>query len=347
MKNVFTTISALLVALAFSVSCNTTSALLPNISGKAGEVVVVMDKNEWEGVLGETVRELLEQDCPYLASREPMYSLVNVSVGGFMDMFKIHRNILIFNINPAVEKEGLIYQDNAWAQPQRIIQVNARDSDSAMALVLENDARIMEAFEQAERDRIIQNSKQYEEGALAEAVKERFGGSPHFPVGYKFKKVTDDFVWIADVRQYTQQHILIYRFPADEKENFTQENLVARRNAILQTEVPGQREDSWMTTSEYIETSLEFKRFRGLQFAELRGYWEVYNDYMGGPFVLHAFYSQDASEIIVLDAFVYAPRYDKRQYLRVVESIIYSFEWEKSADEEEDSTPSDESDEAA
>lgn len=315
-------------------SCQNHPSLLPNISGKAGEIVVVMDKNEWEGVLGDTVRELLGQDCPYLATSEPMYTLVNVSVGGFMDMFKIHRNILIFNINPAVEKDGLIYQNNAWAQPQRIIQVNARDTDSALAVVLENDTRIIEAFEQAERDRIIQNSKQYEEGALAEAVKERFGGSPHFPVGYKFKKVTDDFVWIADVRQYTQQHVLIYRFPADEKENFTVENLVAKRNAILQVEVPGQREESWMITSEYIEPSLEFKRFRGLQFAELRGYWEVYNDYMGGPFVLHAFYSQDASEIIVLDAFVYAPRYDKRQYLRVVESIIYSFEWDEPADVE-------------
>lgn len=34
-------------------------------------------------------------------------------------------------------------------------------------------------------------------------------------------------------------------------------------------------------------------------------------------------------DIIVLEAFVFAPRYDKRQYLRQVESLLYSFEWKK------------------
>jgi hypothetical protein len=70
--------------------------------------------------------------------------------------------------------------------------------------------------------------------------------------------------------------------------------------------------------------------YKGHAFAEVRGLWDVYNDYMGGPFVAHAFYSQDGKDIIVLLSFVYAPRYDKRQYLRQVESILYSFEWAKN-----------------
>jgi hypothetical protein len=31
-----------------------------------------------------------------------------------------------------------------------------------------------------------------------------------------------------------------------------------------------------------------------------------------------------------MEAFVYAPRYDKRSYLRQVESILYSFEWKNN-----------------
>ncbi|MBR6246610.1 MAG: DUF4837 family protein, partial [Bacteroidales bacterium] len=61
--------------------------------------------------------------------------------------------------------------------------------------------------------------------------------------------------------------------------------------------------------------------------AQTRGFWEVHNDFMGGPFVSHSFYGPDAKEIIVVEAWVYAPRFDKRQYLRQVESVIYSFEW--------------------
>ena len=62
---------------------------------------------------------------------------------------------------------------------------------------------------------------------------------------------------------------------------------------------------------------------------QTRGYWEVANDYMGGPFVSHSFYSPDGIYVVVCDAFVYAPKYDKRQYLRQVESLLYSWEWKE------------------
>ena len=68
---------------------------------------------------------------------------------------------------------------------------------------------------------------------------------------------------------------------------------------------------------------------------QTRGMWEVKNDFMGGPFVSHSFYSPDGEDIIVAEAFVYAPRYDKRQYLRQVESLLYSWEW-VGKDEEKD-----------
>ena len=43
-----------------------------------------------------------------------------------------------------------------------------------------------------------------------------------------------------------------------------------------------------------------------------------------------AFLSVLCTAFIVLQGFVYAPKYDKRHYLRQVESIIYSFEWAKN-----------------
>jgi hypothetical protein len=75
-------------------------------------------------------------------------------------------------------------------------------------------------------------------------------------------------------------------------------------------------------------------RYKGRDFAEIKGLWDVHNDFMGGPFVAHAFYSKDGKDIIVLMAFVYAPRYDKRHYLRQVESILYSYEWAKEETDE-------------
>ena len=169
----------------------------------------------------------------------------------------------------------------------------------------------------------------YEESTIAPQVMEVIGGSPHFPSGYKLKTKTDDFVWVADVKQYTQQGVFIYKYPALKEDNFSVENIIAKRNEVLKNNVPGMFENTYMTTAEYINPTVQFVKYKGREFAETRGYWEVQGDYMGGPFVSHSFYSQDGSEIIVTEAFLYAPRYDKRQYLRQVESLLYSFEWKK------------------
>ena len=325
-------LAAILLA---AVSCKSgTKTLLPNVSGKAGEVIVIMDKNNWDGDLGSEVRDILAGDCPYLAQKEPLYNLANVSPTRFADIFKVHRNIVIFKIDPTLAEGGMLYQADVWARPQCVIQLSARDAAEAIQLFKDNEERILSTLEQAERDRIIANCKLYEERSLAAEVRATFGGSPHFPSGYKLKKKTDDFIWIADEKQYSNQGVFIYRYPTGEKENLTVENIIAQRNRVLQDNVPGMFPGTYMTTGDYIKPTVEYIRFRGRQFAQTRGFWEVHNDYMGGPFVSHAFYSPDAKSVIVVEAWVYAPRYDKRQYLRQVESIIYSFEWDKPGEEE-------------
>ncbi len=325
-------ITFLLAAVAI-VGCKTgTKTLLPNVSGKAGEVIVVMDKENWEGDLGTQVREVLAGDCPYLAQKEPMFSLVNVAPTGFADLFKVHRNIVIFNVDPAAETPGMVYRSDVWARPQCIIQLTAGSASEALDTFKENSPRILSTLEQAERDRIITNSKLYEEKSLYPLVAETFGGSPHFPSGYKLKKKTGDFIWIADEKQYSNQGVFIYKYPAAATENFTAANIISHRNKVLEENVPGMFEGTYMTTSTYYPPTVEFISFRGRQFAQTRGFWEVHNDFMGGPFVSHSFYGPEGKDIIVVEAFVYAPKYDKRHYLRQVESIIYSFEWKKETE---------------
>ena len=302
--------------------------LLPNVSGKAGEVLVVIERDQWVGNLGTSIRETLADDTPYLAQREPLFNVSNVPPGSFNSMFKMHRNLLIVNINPQNAQSGIIYKGNQWARPQAVVQINAATEEEATELFKGASYLISEYFEQSERDRIIENSKLYEEKKLREPMLDLTGGILHFPSGYQLKKWTDSFVWVADEKQYTTQAVMAYKFPV-RKEPFSTANLVAERDSVMQANVPGMFEGSYMTTTTAVEPTTRSLKYKGRDFMELRGFWEVHGDFMGGPFVSHAFYSPDGKDIIVLEAFVYAPRYDKRQYLRQVESILYSFEWKK------------------
>lgn len=326
MKKLKFALALALAAILFTACGERKKALLPNVSGKAGEVLVVIDQAEWEGALGNALRDTLASDCPFLPQREPLYTVVNVIPSAFTNIFQIHRNIIICNVNPRVSEPGVRFLSDMWARPQCVVKIDAIDQDSAVQLFEDNKTKIVTMLEQAERNRVIANTLQYEEKSIQPVLQERFDGFLHFPVGYAVRKITPDFVWVAYETQFTNQGVFVYRYPAG-PEPFTEEHLVAKRDEFLKRYVPGMFDNTYMITSPIVAPDVQYLKYQGRDFAQMRGYWEVYGDYMGGPFVSHSFYSPDGKWIVTLDSFVYAPKYDKRHYLRQVESLLYSWEW--------------------
>ena len=86
----------------------------------------------------------------------------------------------------------------------------------------------------------------------------------------------------------------------------------------FQENIPCTTENSYVIINPMIEPGFKNMKYKSLEFVEMRGLWEAYNDFMGGPYVSHSFVNPKTNEIIVLDAFVYAPKYPKRNYLRQV-----------------------------
>ena len=79
-------------------SCTNGPRLMPSISGKAGEVVVVVNKGYWESDPGIALRSILAVDQPFLPQREPIFTLVNIPENAFSSIFQVHRNIVIVSI---------------------------------------------------------------------------------------------------------------------------------------------------------------------------------------------------------------------------------------------------------
>ena len=327
MKRILPSILFCFAALAALVSCGNSKNVLPGVSGKAGEVIVVIEKAHWDGELGDALREYLACDCDFLPQPEPLYNLAYVTPAGFTNMFQSHRNIIMVHIDQDVKEDGITFYNNKWARPQCIIMINAKGLDEAVAVVRRDYEKIRARLEQAERDRVVASARLYEAKEIRENVAERFGGSIVFPSGYVIKKINDSFAWIGNDNTYVYKDILVYRYPANGKDDLQPETIIAQRNRILKENVPGMFDGTYMTTSQVAEPKVSYINYKGHDFAETRGFWEVENDFMGGPFVSHSFYSLDGSEILVFEAFVYAPKYDKRQYMRQTESLLYSFQW--------------------
>lgn len=301
---------------------------LPAISGKAGEIIVVASKAQWEAEAGNAVREILASEYLVLPQKEPKFNLSNVPETSMNKLLKVHRNLLYLDIKEG-NSAGMKVRRDIWAQPQTMVIISANDEAEAAGFISENGEKLVEAFEAAERNRNIANARQYEEAGLRALVEKKFGGSPYFPKGYSLKKQTPDFLWISYETSYTNQGIFIYSFPYTGDDQLTPEALTAKRDEITMENVPATMNGSYMITNPTVAPVTGIVEFNGIDRVELRSLWDTRNDFMGGPFVQHAFVSKDSSQVIVAEGFVYAPKYNKRNYLRQVESIICSFEWKE------------------
>jgi len=66
--------------------------------------------------------------------------------------------------------------------------------------------------------------------------------------------------------------------------------------------------------------------FRDRYTVEVRGLWRVEGDFMGGPFVSLTTVDEARNRVVTVEGYVFAPRYNKRNYLREVEAVVYSLD---------------------
>ena len=330
----FLTHFIVIAAVCLTTACKNNDKVLLNVTGKAGEVCIVMERPVWEGELGVAVRSALAADYPYLPQQEPLFTIFNISERAFSSIFQHHRNLFMVRISPEISDASMVIQRDVWAKTQIVVTLSGPNLAEVLSIFDAQKEKLVGAFEQAERNRVITNSKRHEEKSLRTLVTESFGGSPFFPTGYSLRKQSKDFIWISFETTYASQGVFIYSYPYVDANSFSKAVMLRERDAVLQREVPGERPNSYMTTysNTIEEPALRWVTYNNMDFAELRGLWDMKNDFMGGPFISHSYLDKQNNRVLVIEAYVYNPRSEKRNFLRSTESILYSFEWAENQD---------------
>ena len=329
MKKLFTLLT--LITILFS-ACKDKdqTRLLQNVTGKSGEVVLVIEPDHWSTKIGEEFRNKLSQAHPALPQSEPMFDLVHIPYSAFSSIFKTHRNIVIAKIDKDLPEPKIIIQKDIWAKPQLIVNVLAPDKATLEKLVKEKGDLIVARILTAEMGRYAKNYKKYEQIGLADQIQKRFGIRLTMPKGYTMDLDTTNFVWLENRgRGDVVQGVFIYSYDKPEVE-LTTDYIFAKRNQFTKKYVPGPNANTYMVVeSESVPYRREMK-VNGLNVIEIRNLWKVENDFMGGPFVSFTWVDDKNNKVICIDGFVYAPQFDKRDYLRQVEAVLNSVVLPKS-----------------
>ncbi|WP_321515124.1 DUF4837 family protein [Marinifilum fragile] len=310
-----------------AVSCKkTTKGLRPVVTGGSGEVLVLINNALWDSSVGDTLRSVLNDTQLGLPQDEPVLDIIHINHNAFSSMFKTHRSILDLRVSTKVEKNNLAVKDELYAKTQSFMKIEAKDNQSMIELLQKNRNKIVAYFLLGERNRKIKTFRRNVVQEIFEKLKSKYQFTLSFPAGYEINKDEPDFLWISNETPTTSQGMFIYSYDYLTEDLFSKDQIIERRNNLLKKYVPGPTEGSYMGTEmSYPIISRQFD-FEGNYAYETRGLWKVENDFMGGPFVSVTFLDEKNNRVICLDSYVYYPNNNKREMLRELEAIMYSYQ---------------------
>lgn len=303
-------------------------------TGKTNEVLIVTNsKVQWDGELGRVIKDYFEQPLPGLPQPEPMFRLYNVATKDFNKLFRAMHNILIVDINPGFAEPLVETRSNHWSKPQRLIKITAPDIESFKKVFEEHKTAFLKAFNDLEIERTNVQFEMAKSVSMASALEKKFGFSMQMPGGFVVAAEDDNFLWLKQsmhkVKQDVELGILVHREPYVDTSAFTPEYILALRDSLSTKHIPGPSAGSYMITSTgFVEPSFVTKDDFVTGFAiETRGLWMVQNDFMGGPYISYTFVDPQLEYVITVDGYVYNPGDLKRNFIRQMEAIFHSIDF--------------------
>ena len=306
---------------------NKKSLIMPNASGLPYEMLVVMDDAQWERPLGRAVFNVLDSDVPGLPQSERSFRITRVAPSGMSsNMFRIMRNIIKVDIQKSMYTQPkLKFSRDVYAYPQMVMTLQAPDEESLTRYVEENAQTIIDFFTKAEMNREINNLREEHNPDVSRLARELLNVDVWVPWEVNKYKKGKDFLWASTNTGEKDMNIVLYTYPYTDKNTFTLEYYLGKRDSVMKANIPGGPEGSYMTTN-HNYVSVKDATVHGKYAQVARGLWRMQGDRMGGPFVAHSRVDETNGRIVVAEAFVYAPEAQKRDIMRRMEAALYTLQ---------------------
>jgi len=299
--------------------------IMPNITGGAGEVLVVMDQFNWDNSAGELLQDILKEEIPGLPQSEPLFDVLQVTAASFDGIYQFHRSIVLTKIESGLEP-AVRFRENIWAKPQIMVQLEAPTATALFELIQENEQSIQNFLIQYDRNRLIKNYQDSKDPAIQKEIALHHQVRLAIPRGYNMDFSKEEYTSVSIEAPDLSQVIQVYDYPAEGPQDLNTANIIEKRNTFTKNYVQGPRENSYMTISKLFEPIAYDMQINNVKVLELRGLWDLENGYMGGPFISHSIYDAKRNRIVTVDGYVYHPNQKKRIKLKQLEAIIFSME---------------------
>jgi hypothetical protein len=298
-----------------------------------GEVVVVINNSYWSSSAGEQIRKYFGRSQEGLPQEEAIFTLVNIPHSSFNGILQRHRVLLLVDIDDKkYSKPAAVIKKNVWASNQVLLELTAPNEKSAYQLIEHNQEAFLAFIQNWEIQRMVHYLEKNKDLSMTSLLREKVGLSMAIPNGFSLAAEGLDFIWLKNEIQKPKggsQHPVIKGLLIHSSD-YTHENmlkkayLMNKRDSLTKKYIPGGLKGSYMQIVPEYSPVMNVINLNEKYTVELRGLWNLNGDFMGGPFLSYTTVHESIHKVVTVEAFLYCPKFDKREYLRELEAILKS-----------------------
>ncbi|MBL55704.1 MAG: hypothetical protein CMP61_00810 [Flavobacteriales bacterium] len=312
---------------------------LPEAVGGYSTVNIIADQPLWDNGLKAQVQPVFERQIEGLLNPETEFDITTVRSKVFNRLFKRQRALLIFVTSKKVSQEGVSVKKNVYADGQIVVQLAAKTSDAAITLFKNKKDEIFQVIDHHRTTMIQKLARKKNNDQLEDRLLNNHGIGMIIPKSYRLGMDSLNFFYAFKQGEmkcekfnhkncYYQTGVFSYFFNYTDQGIFTPEKFIALRDSVTKIYIEGKttRDSvrSYMQVYKDFPVATKNITING-QFAyEVKGWWDMKNGTMGGPFVSVATVDEMRNRVIVTDAFVFGPNFNKRRFIKELEAICLS-----------------------
>ncbi|AHM62575.1 hypothetical protein D770_21640 [Flammeovirgaceae bacterium 311] len=321
---------------------------LPRASLVPNEILVVIDSSQWNGVLGEAIRDIFTEPIAGLPQEEPHFEVRHIQPQDLRGFLKRYPNILfVFTLDnnsratqmlktmfserslEQIQNEPQRYmatRKDEFAKGQEVMYLFANSEEQLTSRIYSSRDQLLNYFRDVERKRSIREYTQVKvTQPLSNMLSEQYGFSLRFPAGYEVAKQDSNFVWIRLLDNQVDKSIWATWKPYTDQKVFERENITQFRNSVARNYIWGSDSTTYMRLENQFPLDMEETNFNGRFAIETRGLWRLEKMVMGGPFISYTFVDEATNRLYYIEGFTYAPGQDKRAAISEMEAILWTF----------------------
>ncbi len=293
-------------------------------TGHPKHVVVVADRPLAQHPLGDTLRAIFEAEYPYLPQAEPRFDLSFVTRKQFAGHLETVLQVLLVEAGPEHPECAYSVERDRWANGQSVITLRGPNLEALLPFASERGGELLQHMETLDQQRRQAGYAAVADRELVAFLEAKYGVHLDIPKGYAIRRNERDFTWISRETSDISVGLLVHR-RANRGHWLSPDSALHQRDTFTRAYLPGPTAGSYMRMADALPPRAEELRHGDDTVLHIRGLWEMEKHPMGGPMLSYTRLRPARDSVLTVGGYVYAPRYQKRDYMRELEAILQSY----------------------